>query len=156
MYFYLLFSLSASSFKVSNLVTRMCIPTKRSIARKDIVTGSQIMSSKTSLVLVRFNQGDPQHAWYDILDSSRMTDSDKLRSSIDSMISTHHPRPVPRNLRAAYVTPFHKIKQISVSWRDVSSMDAFMTLHYEEAGAKKMTMNAEKLKGVWKLMEQRG
>jgi hypothetical protein len=114
------------------------------------------MSSKTSFVLVRFNQGDPSHAWYDILDSSRMTNSDKLWSSIVSMISKHHPRPVQRNQRAAYITPTQKIQKISVYWRDVSSIEALMTLHCEEAGATLMTMNAEKLKGVWKLMEQRG
>lgn len=156
MYFYLLFSLSASSFKVLNPVTRMCITTKLSIARKDIENGFQIMSSKTSLVLVRFNQGDPSHAWYDILDSSRMTNPDKLWPSIVLLISTHHPRPVQRYPMAAYIRPTQIIKKISVYWRDVSSIDALMALYCEETGAKQMTLNAEKLKDVWKLMEQRG
>ncbi len=31
-----------------------------------------------------------------------------------------------------------------------------MTLYSEEARVKQMTMNAEKLKDAWKLMEQRG
>ncbi len=31
-----------------------------------------------------------------------------------------------------------------------------MTLHCEEARAKQMIMNAEEMRNVWKLMEQRG
>lgn len=85
-----------------------------------------------------------------------MTNPDKLWSSIVSVISSHHPRPFQRNPMAAYITPAQIIKKISVSWRDDSGMDALMTLHCEEAEAKQMTLNAEKLKDAWKFMEQRG
>jgi hypothetical protein len=85
-----------------------------------------------------------------------MTNPDKLWSSIVSLISTHHSIPVQRYPMAACIRPTQIIKKISVYWRDVSGIEALMTLHCEDNGAKRMTLNAEKLKNVWKLMEQRG
>jgi hypothetical protein len=102
MYFYVLFSLSAFSFRVSNSVTHIFITTNRLIAVTDIEDYFQITSSKPSLVLVRFHEVDSSHPWYDILDSSRITNPDKLKMSIYSAISTHHQTPAEQNVRAAF------------------------------------------------------
>jgi hypothetical protein len=103
MYFYVPFSLSAFSIKVSNSVTQSFIATVRSIAVEEIEDHFQIMSSRPLLVLVRLHEGNSSHPWYDILDSSRMTNPDKLSTSMDSVIPAHHPRPVQRNWMAASI-----------------------------------------------------